>query len=67
MLKSSNSCISQFIFLKATLRVLRRLLAEIERRTDPVTIQINQSNSLHSVISRTSAGSNSVAQTWYIV
>ncbi|KAL2735640.1 hypothetical protein V1478_003280 [Vespula squamosa] len=48
---------------KTASRVLRRLLAEIKRRTDPVTIEINQSNSLHSVISRTSAGSNFVAQT----
>ncbi|KAL2741522.1 hypothetical protein V1478_000110 [Vespula squamosa] len=29
--------------MKAASRVLRRLFAEIERRTDPVTIQINQS------------------------
>ncbi|KAL2736826.1 hypothetical protein V1478_002208 [Vespula squamosa] len=42
MLRSSKSCIPHFVFLKAASRVLRRLFAEIERRTDPVTIQINQ-------------------------
>ncbi|KAL2736845.1 hypothetical protein V1478_002378 [Vespula squamosa] len=42
MLRSSKSCTAHFIFLKTASRVLRRLLAEIKRRTDPVTIQINQ-------------------------
>ncbi|KAL2737047.1 hypothetical protein V1478_002197 [Vespula squamosa] len=53
MLRSSKSCIPHFVFLKAASRVLRRLFAEIERRTDPVTIQINQRNSIKDAISIT--------------